>query len=84
MFSEQNSTILRKYRRERGSFNLGNSISDQKEQLNFLYGKMELLMTMLDSIEPEAAGVEEIDRIIEMLDEIENKCKRFRNDLKED
>jgi hypothetical protein len=62
---------------------LGNSIYDQKEQLNFLYVKMELLMTMLDSIEPEDAGIEEIDRIIEMLDEIENKCKKFRNDLKE-
>lgn len=69
---------------ERGSYNLGKSINDQKEQLNFLYGKMELLMTMLDSIEPEAAGVEEIDRIIEMLDEIENKCKKFRNDLTEE
>ncbi|MCT8136834.1 hypothetical protein H1D32_03120 [Anaerobacillus sp. CMMVII] len=63
---------------------MGKSVYDQKEQLNFLHGKMELLMTMLDSIEPEAAGVEEIDRIIEMLDEIENKCKKFRNDLKED
>jgi hypothetical protein len=63
---------------------LGKSIYNQKEQLNFLYGKMELLMTMLDSIEPEAAGVAEIDRIIEMLDDIENKCKKFRNDLKED
>lgn len=41
-------------------------------------------MNMLDTIEPEDAGVEEIDRIIEMLDEIENKCKKFRNDLVEE
>ncbi|UTW70406.1 hypothetical protein KHA80_07945 [Anaerobacillus sp. HL2] len=60
----------------------GNSINDQKEQLNFLYRKMELLLTMLNSIEPEEAGLEEIDRIIEMLDDIENKCKKFRNELK--
>lgn len=39
-------------------------------------------MTMLDSMDPEETGVEEIDRIIEMLDEIENKCKKFRNELK--
>lgn len=62
---------------------MGNPIFEQKEQLNFLYSKMELLMTMLDSIEPEDAGVEEIDRIIEMLDEIENKCKKFRNQLQD-
>ncbi|OIJ21305.1 hypothetical protein BKP45_00540 [Anaerobacillus alkalidiazotrophicus] len=61
---------------------MSKSIYDQKEQLNFLYGKMELLMTMLDSMDPEETGVEEIDRIIEMLDEIENKCKKFRNELK--
>lgn len=39
-------------------------------------------MTMFDSMDPEETGVEEIDRIIEMLDEIENKCKKFRNELK--
>ncbi len=66
---------------ERGSYSLGKSVYEQKEQLNFLYGKMDVLMKMLDTIEPEEAGVEEIDRIIEMLDEIENKCKKFRNDL---
>ncbi len=63
---------------------MGKSIYDQKEQLNFLHGRMELLLTMLDTIEPEEAGVEEIDRIIEMLDEIENKCKKFRNQLIEE
>ncbi|RXJ00337.1 hypothetical protein DS745_12460 [Anaerobacillus alkaliphilus] len=63
---------------------MGKSVYDQKEQLNFLYGRMELLLTMLDTIEPEEAGVEEIDRIIEMLDEIENKCKKFRNQLIEE
>ena len=68
----------------KGDLKLSKSIIDQKEQLNFLYGKMELLMTMLDSIEPEEAGVEEIDRIIDMLDEIENKCKKFRNELVEE
>lgn len=58
---------------------MAENIYGQKGQLDFLYGKMELLMTMLDSIEPEEAGVEELDQIIEMLDEIEDKCKKFRN-----
>ncbi|OIJ14110.1 hypothetical protein BKP35_07880 [Anaerobacillus arseniciselenatis] len=57
------------------------SVYEPKEQLNLLYGKMEHLMSMLDSIEPEEAGVEEIDRIIEMLDEIENKCKKLRTNI---
>ncbi|MCD8503068.1 MAG: hypothetical protein LRY71_17205 [Bacillaceae bacterium] len=58
-----------------------NSINTQKEQLSFLYGKMDLLMKMLDTVDPEEAGVEDIDRIIEMLDEIEVKCRTFRTEL---
>lgn len=38
-------------------------------------------MKTLDSMDPEETGVEEIDRIIEMLDEIETKCRKFRNEL---
>lgn len=63
---------------------MGKSIHEPKEQLNFLYARMELVMVMLDSIDPEDAGVEEIDRIIDMLDEIENKCKKFRNNTIEE
>ncbi len=60
---------------------MSKSVSEQKEQLHFLYEKMEHLMNMLDSIDPDLAGIEEIDRLIKMLDEIESKCRKFRNHI---
>ncbi|MBM7097693.1 MULTISPECIES: SE1561 family protein [Alteribacter] len=57
---------------------MGGAINDRQEQMKYLHQRIELLMTMLDGIDPEEAGVEDIDRIIEMLDELENKAKQYR------
>ncbi|MGO4889801.1 SE1561 family protein [Anaerobacillus sp. MEB173] len=53
----------------------------QKSQMSDLYSQMDGLLTMLDTINPEEAGVEEIDRIIAMLDDLENKCREVRGNF---
>ncbi|WP_096439615.1 SE1561 family protein [Alteribacter populi] len=58
---------------------MGGPVYDKQEQMKYLHQRIELLMTMLDNIDPEEAGVEDIDRIIEMLDELETKAKQYRN-----
>ncbi|KMJ55946.1 SE1561 family protein [Alkalihalophilus sp. As8PL] len=62
---------------------MGGAIHDKKEQMDYLHRRLDLLMNVLDSIDPEEAGVEEIDRLLTMLDDIELKCKQFRNDWSE-
>jgi hypothetical protein len=62
---------------------VGGAIHDKKEQMDYLHRRLDLLMNVLDSIDPEEAGVEEIDRLLTMLDDIELKCKQFRNDWSE-
>ncbi|GAF67128.1 SE1561 family protein [Alkalihalobacillus trypoxylicola] len=62
---------------------MGGAVHDKSEQKNYLQARFEMVLTMLESINPEEAGVEEIDRLIDMLDDIENKCKQFRHDWKE-
>ncbi|MBU9722892.1 MULTISPECIES: SE1561 family protein [Bacillaceae] len=49
-----------------------------EDKMSLLHQRMDHLMTVLDSIDPEKAGVDEIDRIIAMLDEIETKCRQLR------
>lgn len=63
---------------------MGGAIHDKKEQMNYLQKRFNMVMTMLESIDPEEAGIEEIDRLISMLDEIELKCKQFRHDWSEE
>lgn len=62
---------------------VGGAIHNKKEQMDYLHRRLDLVMSVLDSIDPEDAGVEEIDRLLAMLDDIEVKCKQFRNDWSE-
>ncbi|WP_349409476.1 SE1561 family protein [Pseudalkalibacillus sp. SCS-8] len=62
---------------------MGNDINDKSTQMNYIQNRIDMLLKVLDTIDPETAGVEEIDRIIEMLDELEEKCKQFRYNWEE-
>ncbi len=62
----------------KGENSLGKSIEDKVMQKEYIKNRVDMLLKVLDSIDAETAGVEEIDRIIGMLDELETKCKQFR------
>ncbi len=53
----------------------------KEEKMSLLHQRMEHLVKMLDSIDPEKAGVEDIDRIIEKLDELEKQCQSYRKEI---
>lgn len=38
-----------------------------------------MFMDVLDAIEPENTDLDDIDRLIEMIDEIESKCREFNH-----
>lgn len=38
-----------------------------------------MFMDVLDAIEPEHTELEDIDRLINIIDEIESKCREFNN-----
>ncbi|MDN4075223.1 MULTISPECIES: SE1561 family protein [Fictibacillus] len=62
---------------------MGKSIEDRSSQKEYIVQRVDMLLQVLDSIDAETAGVEEIDRIIGMLDDLELKCKQFRNNWEE-
>ncbi|MGG3623407.1 SE1561 family protein [Bacillus gobiensis] len=59
---------------------MGNSVTDQDRQIDYLKNRLEMFMTVIDSIDPESTEVEDIDRLLKMVDEIEEKYKRFKKD----
>lgn len=63
----------------KGENTLGSSITDKNEQVTFLKTRLNMFMDVLDAIDPEEAELEDIDRLIEMIDEIESKCNEFRH-----
>lgn len=38
-----------------------------------------MFLEILDAIDPEDADLEDVDRLIEIIDELESKCREFNN-----
>jgi septum formation inhibitor-activating ATPase MinD len=57
---------------------MGNEVKNHDSHMVSIKAEIDLVLKVLDTIDPETAGVEEIDRIIGMLDELEAKCRQVR------
>ncbi|MGJ9384968.1 hypothetical protein CR203_16470 [Salipaludibacillus neizhouensis] len=55
--------------------------SGKTERLSALHERMENLVNSLDELDPEKTGVEDIDRIITKLDELEEECQKHRREF---
>lgn len=63
----------------KGANDLGNSIQNKDNQVVFLKQRLNMFMDVLDAIEPENTELEDIDRLIEMIDDLESKVREFKN-----
>lgn len=58
---------------------MGSPIEDKNTQVNFLKQRLNMFIDVLDAIDPEDTDLEDIDRLISMLDDMESKCREFTN-----
>ncbi|MBG9449575.1 MAG: SE1561 family protein [Bacillota bacterium] len=58
---------------------MGSPIQDKNSQVTFLKQRLNMFLDVLDAIEPEDTEIEDIDRLIEMIDDLESKCREFNN-----
>ncbi|AMA51491.1 MULTISPECIES: SE1561 family protein [Bacillus] len=59
---------------------MGNAVNNKDQQLDYLKNRLDMFMNVIDSLDPEATDVEDIDRLISMLDDLEAKYERFKKD----
>lgn len=59
---------------------MGNAIHDKKAQIEYLTNRLNLLLSVLDTISPEEADVEDIDRLLQMLEDLQSKINQFKTD----
>ena len=57
---------------------MGKAINDKDSQVSYLKQRLNLFVDVLDSIDPEEADIDDIDRLIAMIDDIEVKCEQFK------
>nr|WP_106781161.1 SE1561 family protein [Lysinibacillus timonensis] len=58
---------------------MSNSITDKDQQLTYLKERLQIFLEVLDAIEPETTSLEDIDRLIQMIDDVEDKIEQFNN-----
>lgn len=59
---------------------MGGSIHDKKQQLDYLKNRLNLLLTSLESMDPEDAEASEMQRMIDMLEQIQIKATTFKKE----
>ncbi|MTH53549.1 hypothetical protein GKZ89_09055 [Bacillus mangrovi] len=59
---------------------MGNASKDKDSQINYLKNRLNMFMEVIDSMDPESTDVEDVDRLISMLDDLEVKFDRFKKD----
>lgn len=57
---------------------MGKPIYNKDDQMNFLKQRLTMFLEVLENLDPEDADLEDVDRLIEILDELEVKCEQFK------
>lgn len=57
---------------------MGKSITDKEQQVSYMKQRLNMFLEVLDAIEPENAELEDIDRLIAMVDDLDEKMQQFK------
>ncbi len=68
----------------KGAIYLGNAIHDKDSQISYLKNRLNMFLDVIDSLDPESTDLDDIDRLIKMLDDLEFKYDQFKNDWEEE
>lgn len=58
---------------------MGSPINDKNTQVVFLKQRLDMFSELLDAIDPEETDLEDIDRMIQIVEEMDAKCREFKN-----
>ncbi|NHM31484.1 SE1561 family protein [Neobacillus terrae] len=58
---------------------MGSQLNDKNKQVDFLKQRLNMFLDVLDAIEPEDTELDDIDRLIGIVDEMETKIKEFNH-----
>ena len=63
---------------------MGKSITNKEQQFYYMKQRLNIFLEVLDTIEPENTELEDIDRLIAMVDDLEDKMQQFKSRPSED
>ncbi|MEK4387393.1 SE1561 family protein [Solibacillus sp. FSL W7-1464] len=54
-------------------------ITNKEQQVTYLKERLEIFLEVLDAIDPATTEIEDIDRLIQMMDDLEEKMDQFQS-----
>ena len=54
-------------------------ITNKEQQVTYLKERLEIFLEVLDAIDPKTTEIEDIDRLIQMMDDLEEKMDQFQS-----
>ena len=60
-------------------YQLGKSIIDKEQQVLYMKQRLNIFLEVLEAIEPENTELEDIDRLIAMVDDLDDKMQQFKS-----
>ncbi|WP_108670500.1 SE1561 family protein [Peribacillus acanthi] len=57
---------------------MGKAITNKDDQMNYLKQRLSMFLEVLENIDPEHTELEDIDRLIGIIDELETKIDQFK------
>lgn len=65
---------------------MSKSITNKNQQVTYVKERLQIFLEVLDAIDPETADLDDIDNLIKMIDDLEEKMDQFqgRKELAED
>lgn len=58
---------------------MGSPIKDKNTQVTFLKQRLNMFIEVLDAIDPEDANLDDVDRLIAFINELESKVREFNH-----
>ncbi|WP_431027987.1 SE1561 family protein [Lysinibacillus sp. LZ02] len=58
---------------------MSNPITNKEQQVTYLKERLEIFLEVLDAIDPETTDLKDIDRLIKMMDDLEEKMEQFQS-----
>lgn len=59
---------------------MGKSVQDKQSQLQYLTNRFQILSQVVEAMDEANAEAEDLDRLLQMMKDIEGKVERFKKD----
>lgn len=67
----------------KGGFIVGKATNDRGSQVSYIQNRIHMLQQVVETLDAESANVDDLSRVLTMLQDLEGKVERYKKDWEE-